>query len=190
MATDAIVINYTDPTAGNDINAIQDISGNDAISLVALGSGVVADGYVRGAQLWIDTNSDGKADYNTGVKTDESGNFFLPPSTPAGSIIAIGGVNIDTGVPNTMPLSAPEGSTVINPLTTLVQAVVASTGVSAAAASASVVAALGLTNGTDLTTFDPIQSNDVAAQQAAATIATISIMQILVRQMPMFKQPS
>ncbi|MDD2383806.1 MAG: Ig-like domain-containing protein [Sulfurospirillaceae bacterium] len=173
LTTDAVAINYT----GSGANAIQDIAGNDAIAITNLGSGVVADGYVRGAQLWIDTNHDGVADYNTHVTTDDNGNFFLPPSTPAGSIIAIGGVNIDTGVPNTMPLSAPEGSTVINPLTTLVQAVIASnTGMSTADASASVVAALGLDNGTDLTTFDPIQSNNLVAQQAAATIATISIM--------------
>lgn len=167
-------ISYADPTGGNDVNAIQDIAGNDAVAIVNLGSGVVADGYVRGAQIWIDTNNDGTADYNTGVTTDASGNFFLAPGTPTGSIVAIGGVNIDTGVPNTMPLRAPAGSTVINPLTTLVQAIIqANPGTSVATASASVVTSLGLTGGTDLSTYDPLAQNDVAAQKAAATVATI-----------------
>lgn len=171
-AGDVVVISYN----GSGVSAIQDASGNDAVAITSLSSGAVADGYVRGAQIWIDTNDDGVQDYNTGITTDESGNFFLPPGTPTGSIVAIGGVNIDTGVENTMPLRAPEGSTVINPLTTLVQAIIQAdtTGyTSVAEASASVVAALGLTITGDLTTYDPIESNNLVAQQAAATVATI-----------------
>jgi hypothetical protein len=172
-ASDPVTVDYTDPTGDNDANAIQDTAGNDAVSL-SISSGVVADGYIRGAQVWIDTNGDGVQDYNTGVVTDANGNFFLPPNTPSGSIVAIGGVNIDTGVPNTMPLRAPEGSTVINPLTTLVQAILqANPDTHVDDASASVVASLGLTAGTNLTTFDPISQGDVTAQKAAATIATI-----------------
>ncbi len=173
-ATSAVTLTYTD-ASGDTLNGIQDIAGNDGAS-VTVSSGLVADGYVRGAAIWIDTNKDGTADYDTGVTTDESGNFFLPPGTPSGSIVAIGGVNIDTGVPNTMPLRAPEGSTVINPLTTLVQAIIQAdtTGnTSAETASISVVAALGLTAGTDLTTYDPIAESDLSAQKAAATVATI-----------------
>ena len=179
-AGDAVVISYN----GSGVNAIQDASGNDAVAIASLSSGAVADGYVRGAQIWIDTNHDGVQDYNTGITTDESGNFFLPPGTPSGSIVAIGGVNIDTGVENTMPLRAPEGSTVINPLTTLVQAIIqANPSTSIADASTSVVTALGLTAGTNLTTYDPIEAaqssdptvaaNALVAQQAAATVATI-----------------
>ncbi|MFH0710710.1 MAG: Ig-like domain-containing protein [Pseudomonadota bacterium] len=179
-AGDAVVISYN----GSGVNAIQDASGNDAVAIASLSSGAVADGYVRGAQIWIDTNHDGVQDYNTGLTTDESGNFFLPPGTPSGSIVAIGGVNIDTGVENTMPLRAPEGSTVINPLTTLVQAIIqANPSTSIADASTSVVTALGLTAGTNLTTYDPIEAaqssdptvaaNALVAQQAAATVATI-----------------
>ncbi len=173
----SVQVGYADPTANtDDTNAIQDTAGNDAASFL---SGVVADGYVRGAEVWIDVDGSGTVDpgvdYFVGT-TDSVGNFFIPDSAPSGSIIATGGVNIDTGVPNTMPLRAPEGSTVINPLTTLVQAVIESDttgGTTVAEASASVVAALGLTSGTDLTTYDPISEGDVAAQQAAATVATI-----------------
>ena len=141
-------------------------------------NGIVADGYVKGAAIWIDTTGDGVEDYNTGVITDALGNFSLDADVLHGTIIAIGGTNVDTDIANTMKLKAPEGSTVVNPLTTLVQAVLASSasGTSVATATASVVAALGLTTGTDLTTYDPIAHSDanaLNAQQAAASVATI-----------------
>ncbi len=167
---DNVSVAYNDPTAGNDAAAIQDAAGNDAASFV-IGSATVADGYVRGAQIWVDTNGDGEADFNTGVRTDANGNFFLPVGTPAGTLIAKGGVNIDTGVANTIELKAPAGSTVINPLTTLIDAVAQDSGRSVQEATALVKAALGLT-ADNLLAYDPINAGDVAAQKAAATLAT------------------
>ena len=120
----AVTLAYTDPTTGNDTAAVQDAAGNDAASFT---QGVVADGYIRGAQIYIDTNANGVADASellAGVVTDANGNFFLPSTAPTGTIIAVGGVNIDTGVASTVALKAPAGSTTINPLTTLVQAVI------------------------------------------------------------------
>ena len=101
VAGNAVTINYT-PASTNDVNAIQDLAGNDVT--INLSSGLVADGYVSGAKIYIKPtntagltlNSDGL--YDTGIVTDTEGNFFLLPSTPSGSIVAIGGVNIDTGV--------------------------------------------------------------------------------------------
>ena len=170
----AVTVTYTDP-AGDAASAIQDAAGNDATSF---SSGLVADGYIRGAQVYIDTNSNGlvdpESDYFVGV-TDANGNFFVASGAPAGTIIAIGGVNIDTGVPNTTPLKAPEGSTTINPLTTLIQAIVdANPGTTSAAANASVATTLGLDPTKDLTRYDPISSCDVAAQKAAAQVATLA----------------
>ncbi|MEY4756814.1 MAG: hypothetical protein RJA34_1712 [Pseudomonadota bacterium] len=171
----AVTFAYVD-AAGDTVNAIQDAAGNDVASLSA-SSALVADGYVRGAQIWLETMVDGSpVRTNTGVVTDESGNFFLPAGV-VGTIVAVGGVNIDTGVPNTMELKAPEGATTINPLTTLVQELVqASGGVTSPADAATAVAnALGLTlpAGQDLLGFDPISSGDVTAQKAAAQVATI-----------------
>jgi hypothetical protein len=169
----AVTVTYTD-RSGDDRNAVQDIAGNDAVGFT---SGLVADGYIRGAKVYIDTNNNGvvdiASDYYAGL-TDSNGNFFLASEAPKGTIIAIGGVNIDTGVPNTTPLKAPEGSTTINPLTTLVQAVIdANPGTSVARASASVSAALGLNPANDLTKYDPIAAGDVDTQKAAAQVATI-----------------
>ena len=176
FAAGAVSLSYTDPSALNDAAAVQDLAGNDAVSFA---SGVVADGYVRGASVYIDTNHNGTVevgtDYLVGT-TDANGNFFIPTGAPSGSIIAVGGVNIDTGVPNTMPLKAPEGSTTINPLTTLVEAVVqASHGsTSAAAAAAAVASNLGLNlGGQSLLDYDPYAAGNLTAQKAAAQVATI-----------------
>ncbi len=170
----AVTVAYTDP-AGDAANAIQDAAGNDAASF---SSGLVADGYIRGASVYIDTNGNGVVDtgtdYYVGL-TDANGNFFVGEDAPDGAIIAVGGINIDTGVPNTLPLKAPAGSTTINPLTTLVQAVMdANPGTTAATASAAVATTLGLDPSKDLTQYDPIASGDVTAQKAAAQVATLA----------------
>lgn len=173
----AFTLTYTDATAGDDVAGIQDLAGNDAISF---SSGVVADGYVRGATVYIDVDGNGQVDplvdFSLGV-TDASGNFFIPAGAPTGAIIATGGVNVDTGAPNTVALKAPAGSTTINPLTTLVQAVVEASGgtTDAATAAATVATNLGLTlpAGTSLTSYDPISAGNVDAQKAAAQVATV-----------------
>ena len=178
----AVSLTYTDPSAADDADAAQDIAGNDAASVI---QGTLADGYIRGAQIYIDTNMDGVADASemlVGVVTDANGNFFLPSSAPAGTLIAVGGVNIDTGVANTLALKAPAGSTTVNPLTTLVQAVIdaAPTGTTITAddAAISVAVALGLNlpAGTSLTTYDPLSATGddaLVVQKAAAQVATV-----------------
>lgn len=176
-------VNYTDPSTADDENALQDVAGNDATSFY---SGQVVDGYIRGAAIWIDTDGDGVKDVDTGVVTNADGNFFLPADTPSGAIVAVGGVNVDTGLPNTTELKAPAGSSTINPLTTLVQAMVESGAVAdAGEASALLASSLGLPPGTDLTSYDPyaaLRDGDpnsdayqeaLAAQHAAAQLVAI-----------------
>ena len=148
--------------------------GNDAVKF---STGVVADGYIRGAQISIDTGAGGIV-VLTGVFTDATGSFILPSNAPAGAIVATGGFNIDTGLANTMTLKAPSGSSVINPLTTLVQDYVAANaaanggaGVTTTAASAAVVAALGLAVGTNLTTYDPIAALAASAPGSVDPVA-------------------
>lgn len=182
VAGNNVQVTYTDPTAGNDSNATQDLAGNDATSFV---SGIVADGYVRGAQIYIDANHNGTAEASellAGVVTDANGNFFLPSTAPAGSIIALGGTNIDTGLANTMPLKAPEGATMITPLTTLVQSYLEATpAANLADANSAVLAALGLPSTIDLSSYDSIaalasdsgDTDALAVQKAAVQVATI-----------------
>lgn len=177
-----VSLSYTDPTSDNDANAIQDPSGNDATGFM---QGIVADGYIRGAKIYIDQNGDGIAQESeyTGITTNDDGSFFLPNTLPNGAIIAVGGVNIDTGITQKTPLMAPTGSTTINPLTTLIQATISdakNTGIALSNAEASnmVASALGinLAPGQTLLNFDPLASNStigLAAQKAAAQVATL-----------------
>ena len=173
-----LTIAYSDPSAANDTNAIQDAAGNDAADLnKVLAAGVVVDGYISGATVFIDVNGNGvfdSGDVDLGA-TDANGNFIVPDGV-SGTVIATGGINIDTGLPNTIALKAPEGATVINPLTTLVQSYSDSYSVSAADASAAVAQALGLSSelvSNDLLSFDPIGANNAIVQKAAAQIATV-----------------
>jgi hypothetical protein len=170
-------VTYNDPSAADDAVALQDAAGNDTATF-SLSLGVVADGYIRGAQIFVETVSNGQVTLtDTGVVTDAQGNFFIPAQYAGLTLVAVGGVNIDTGIVNTTNYRAPAGSTVINPLTTVIQAVIdaSTTSISAAAASQIVADALGLVlpSGTSLTSFDPIASGNVEVQRAAAQIAAI-----------------
>jgi VCBS repeat-containing protein len=144
--------------------------------------GIVADGYVAGATVFIDVNRNGQLDGGEPFTfTNGSGQFSLNTSL-TGPLLAFGGTNIDTGLANNLVLAAPEGATVINPLTTLVHALV-SDEVNAAQAEAQVKAALGLSLSLDLTRLDLIAaagstSTDpeaVQAQQAALQAQKIAV---------------
>ncbi len=181
---------YTDPdSTTNNQNVIQSVAGNDITGFTL---GVVADGYVSGAQIYIDTNANGLADSNelqAGVVTSAKGAFLLPRTAPAGVIIAVGGTNIDTGLPQTTPLKAPAGSRTINPLTTLVQSVIDEAAavqqtLTPAQASDLVTAALGLSlpTGKTLTSYDPLAATDgsaLAAQKAASQLGTLAALMAL-----------
>ncbi len=117
--------------------------------------GKVVDGYIANATVFADENGDGI--WNEGeakTTTDEKGNFFLEGAK--GAIIATGGTDISSGKSFVGILKAPEGSTVINPLTTLQQAFIAN-GYTADEAKSAVGKALGFdVSNIDLITFDPL----------------------------------
>ena len=151
---------------------------NLANNLVLAESGVAFDGYLSGATVFIDVNNNDVLDEGEAFAiTDENGDFTIG-SDAVGPLKAIGGTNIDTGLPNQLVLSAPDDSTVINPLTTLVQALV-DENLTEAEAEAQVKLALGLDDSIDLTTFDILgaaQGGDplaLDAQKAAASVAVI-----------------
>ena len=146
--------------------------------------GLLADGYIKDATVFADANGDGV--WNPGeakATTDANGNFSLHGGT--GKIIASGGTDISTNLPFGGMLSAPDGASVINPLTTLVQSMVES-GTPLAQAQSQVLTALGLPATVNLQTLDPISvalgtgssaDKAVAAQvqAAAAKVANILV---------------
>ena len=84
-------------------------------------TGSVIDGKIAGATVGVDLDGDGVIgpDEPT-VTTDAQGNFVFPEGTPTGTIIASGGTDISTGLPFSGKMSAPAGSTVVTPVTTLI----------------------------------------------------------------------
>ncbi len=142
-------------------------------------SGVVQDGYVAGASIFVDRNGNGLPDAgeDTGLRTDSSGNFTGTISG-TGNLIAVGGTNIDTGLRNTLTLTAPQGATVISPVTTLVQTLVSTQALTPTQAQQKVAQAFGIDSATDLLRFDPLASTGsttsttaLAVQKANAQVA-------------------
>lgn len=188
FASGQISIAYSDPSAGNDANAIQDLAGNDAQSFI---TGTVADGYISGAQIYIDVNENGIPDPDellAGITTDANGNFFLPSNAPLGAIIAVGGINIDTGLAQLTPLKAPVGSLTINPITHLIQSIIDESSLSGSPMDASVAAdkvatafGINLPDGASLLSFNPLSGSSVdgysiATQKAAAQISSLTVL--------------
>jgi VCBS repeat-containing protein len=143
--------------------------------LALIHNGVVGDGYVSGATLYIDVNNNGRFDagFEPSTLTDANGRYSLA-SNAVGALRAVGGTNVDTGLANLITLSAPLGSTVINPLTTLVEALVEA-GSGQAAAEAQVKAAFGLDPNLQLSSFDILAApqGDSAALQAQKAAASV-----------------
>jgi len=141
--------------------------------------GGVVDGYIAGASIYIDDNGNGLPDAseNTGVLSDAHGQFAFE-TTLSGSIIAVGGTNIDTGLPNLLTLIAPEGSTVVTPLTTLIQSYAVQNGKTDAEAETAVQSALGIDANIDIMRYDPLaqaggDATALAVQRAASQMAEL-----------------
>ncbi|MEZ5843276.1 MAG: hypothetical protein R3D27_06020 [Hyphomicrobiaceae bacterium] len=132
--------------------------------------GLAVDGYIAGATVFADADNDGVLDPGeASTTTDALGNFTLFGGS--GPLILFGGTDISTNTPFTGRMKAPEGSTVLTPLTTLV-AEIAGPGATAqdiAAANDIVLAGLGLPSGVDLSTLDPV----TAALSSDPTIANV-----------------
>ena len=175
----AVRVEYT-PSA----DLVQDIAGN--ATNVGFNSMIVSDGYIRGADVYIDRNEDGIADtkeFLPDYTTDEFGQLILPDSVlnaqenVGKQIIIQGGINMDTGAFNEIELRAPVGYEVINPLSTLVSKVI-ETGVSLEDAEAKLAQVfdikLGVTE--ELATYDPlsdISENALANRVVVTQIATV-----------------
>ncbi|MEG4634679.1 FG-GAP-like repeat-containing protein [Microcoleus sp. AR_TQ3_B6] len=132
-------------------------------------TGVVIDGYIEGATLFLDANKNGIKDTNEpSTTTDTSGKFNLdiPFETfdtnkngeidpSEGNLVATGGTDTATGLPLETPVTAPPDSTVVTLLTSLI-ADLTDKGIAPESAQSLVKAALGLPAEIDLTSLDPI----------------------------------
>lgn len=144
-------------------------------------------------EAFVDGNGDGLFTAEAHTVTDAQGNFsdlLGSGRIVATALIAGDGTNLTTDIATgkafTGVFTAPAGSTVVTPLTTLIAALAPpnATPQQLAAAEAQVKAAFGIDASVDLTSFDPLatiaSSNDpaaladaLAAQKAAIQVANI-----------------
>jgi Ca2+-binding RTX toxin-like protein len=112
------------------------------------------DGYIKFATVFSDANGNLAVDAGEPFAiADEFGKFTLAAGT--GRIVLIGGTDIATGAPFAGVMEAPEGSTIISPLTGLVTSLVEH-GFTLSDANAAVLDVFGLDSGIDLPNYDPI----------------------------------
>ncbi len=143
----------------------------------ATSSGFVIDGYISGATVFRDENGNGLLDDGEArTTTDEQGAFSGLGGDQNAPIVSVGGTDISTGLAFNGTLKAPAGSTVISPVTTLVQQIVEADETGATTidqAIARVNAALGLEESTDVLNEDPIESGNNSLFAAGAKVANI-----------------
>ena len=137
----------------------------------------IIDGYVRGATVFIDANGDGIQNSNEwSTTTDANGNYTLPSDAASGKIVAFGGLDILTGKAFQGVLTAPAGSTVINPITTLVQALLdGGQAATMQSATAMVQKALGLPTDANVLAYDPLAVLADSSANASAKGTALSV---------------
>ncbi|UPJ96392.1 HYR domain-containing protein [Bradyrhizobium sp. 172] len=118
--------------------------------------------YISGATVFADANGNGQLDPGeVSTTTDATGGFSLAGGTEP--LVAFGGINTSTGLAFKGQLSAPSGSSVITPLTTLMSLLS-----SDAFAEQKVLSSFGLSSSIDLNTFDPIAAAKAGSADGAA----------------------
>ncbi len=145
--------------AGNTFAGISNATTFDFTTKAAvvpvLTTGKAIDGYLSGSDVFADENGDGIQNAGeASAKTDKSGNFTL--TNAKGTLHISGGIDLSTGKAFKGVLKAPEGSSVVTPLTTVQQGFI-DAGQTPAQAQKSIATAFGFdTNKVDLTKYDPI----------------------------------
>jgi hypothetical protein len=156
----------------------------DALSANGIRSAVV-DGYIAGATVLADGDGDGVLDPGEWQGTsDAKGYFSLPSGTVASKLTASGGTDLLTNKAFTGVLSAPSGSTVVNPITTLVQGIVESGSQTTTIDQALVLVnqAMGIPAGINPLSYDPLaviaKADATPAEKAAALSVQSSAIQV------------
>lgn len=144
--------------------------------------GQVVDGYIVGATVFRDADGDGVLDAGE-VFTVSGANGAFTLTGGSGPLVMIGGTDVSTGQAFKGKLTAPEGATVVTPLTALMQAMIESGDASSIAdAEQQIETAFGLSAGIDLTSFDPIGGTiDGDTGAANALAAAIKIQNMVVQ---------
>ena len=179
------VTNMIQGVTGTAASVTKATAGLDALVTALSAEGIkskLVDGYISGGSVGIDTDGDGiLSEDEVLTTTDANGNFTLPANSGTGKLLAFGGTDIMTGKAFQGVLSAPAGSTVINPITTVLQAVVDS-GKSISEANTIVQKAFGLPEDSNAQSYDPLavlaDTNATTEQKTAALGAQSKALQV------------
>ena len=133
--------------------------------------GTVTNSYLTGAKVFFDANFNGIQDSNEPFTiSNVDGSFNLDVALPEfdknnsgelepdeGRLVVTDGINTATYLPQQTPLTATPDATVVTPLTTLMEKLVAQ-GINPNEAETKVKAAFGVPSTIDLTSYDPLQA--------------------------------
>ena len=117
----------------DEVAVLENVTGDkdDDGNFYSYNSGVVADGYIEGARVFLDQN--GNEEWDEGEPytfSGEEGQYVLVSPASDASIITEGGTDISTGTAFDAKLKGPRGSKVLSPLTSVVESMVRSGDVS------------------------------------------------------------
>ncbi len=141
-------------------------------------AGVVADGYIKGATVTMTMFETVAGVTSTRVETcitDAKGGFDFGEHAGFGDLVQTGGIDISTGAAVNGSFRAVAGSSVINPLTTLVQAIAADGKHNAVAAEELVKAKLGIDASVELGSYNPIAELAKAGTGADAQAIALKV---------------
>ncbi|HDV5731387.1 TPA: type I secretion C-terminal target domain-containing protein, partial [Legionella pneumophila] len=187
----AITVNYSGGTAEH-FKVKLDNSGSLSGSVVITGNTATIDGTIVGAVLYLDLNANNQEDAGERLGiTNQYGHVEWVVDLSKFDVngdgqyvigearaVQTGGFDIDTGLSYEINLYGPVGSAVISPLTSLLQAQLEA-GMDYETANAALVARLGLPEGTQIISFNPITgSGEVLAQNAGVMTAAIQFAEI------------
>ncbi|MEI7782973.1 MAG: Ig-like domain-containing protein [Betaproteobacteria bacterium] len=158
---------------------------------------ILQDGYLDDAGLWVDMNDNGvqdAADVLIGNSSDGLVVGYMTAEQNLHALITSGGTDISTGLPFEGSYSATAGSTVVNPLTTLVQTIVQDSltltgGMSYEERQTQIAEAkntamtmvnevLGLPAGTDLTQIDTVRTSSAGTDDTESGITIEQALEI------------
>ena len=128
----------------------------------------VSEGYLSGATVYVDANGNDQLDSDEASGITDAGGYFVPFGI-LGPVVAFSGIDTSTGLNFKGQLSAPAGSSVITPLTTLVALLS-----SDRQAERKVLSSFGLSSSIDLNTFDPIAAAKAGSADGVATTAAVA----------------
>jgi hypothetical protein len=190
-STEYFKVNLTNGAVLND-------APGDAPSTVGIsGTSATIDGAIIGATLFLDINHNNQEDASERLGiTDAKGHveWVVDLSTldvngdgqfTLGEARAVqsGGLDIDTGLTYEINLYGQVGSSVVTPLTSLLQTLLES-GVDYASANATLASRLGLPAGSNFTTLNPIQGSiEILGQNAAVMTAAVQFSELAARQL-------